>query len=925
MVFESLVTDLLNKHLGQYVQNLDPSQLKIGIWDGNVKLNNLELKDTALDDLSLPIKVVRGHLGRLLLSIPWKNLYNEPTEVTVENLFLLAKPNKDVKYDRVKDEQEQLEKKQKQLENIEEARKREEEARKKDKKKDEESDSFAEKLATQVVKNLQVSIRNIHIRYEDTVTTPGFPFSIGVTLDGLSALTTDQTFMPKIIKESVTMIHKLVKMDNLALYWNTNETFKEMNNSEWLKFISDGIARSSTLSGMNYILEPINANMKMKINTKPGVDMNIPRFFLNLVMEQLGLCLSKTQYYSMMEILESFEMMTRNEPFRKYRPHVSPKESRKEWWRYAITSILEEDVRRRFRMWSWKHIKEHRELCRAYQKKYRDKLKNKSQSKTSVRELEEMEMKLNVVSITIYRQMALNEISRKKKSPEKKKGWFGGFFSEKSPEKESTNKKIEELIPEKQRQEEMHKLYSAIGYSENEVITPFPKEYVALKFYFHLKKISVMLKEDSDRTSAPIDVMKFTLKDLFADVHQRPSAKAIRVSAKVDLMRLYGTPKDGVTPVMVRSVQKESGSNQQLALINATFETNPLMKPNVDQLVKAMIQPVEIVYDSNTVEQMLSFFRPPQDVILQDSTVCSSSLQDKAYSTFEELKMNSTAGLLYAMDHHSVTDVDISIQASYFILPENGNYSSCKTLLLVDFGSLKLDSDPNQERIINIKEVDENEVQEKCYDRYLISLTALQILVCQKEVDWNKARFDRSSPQHILSPVSFNGKLAKALVPDDPRLAQMKISGVLSGLEVSLTDAKIAMIFKNLIRTKSGLVQKWSSPTGVSSNRGQVQQGSGPTEVRSNRGQVQQGPGPAEVGSNRGQVQQGSGPTAVRSGSSQVQQGSGPTGVRSNRGQVQQRSGPTEARDFSRRVFSRNFDYDFENVDQDVRRILSSD
>ena len=34
MVFESLVTDLLNKYLGQYVQNLDPSQLKIGIWDG---------------------------------------------------------------------------------------------------------------------------------------------------------------------------------------------------------------------------------------------------------------------------------------------------------------------------------------------------------------------------------------------------------------------------------------------------------------------------------------------------------------------------------------------------------------------------------------------------------------------------------------------------------------------------------------------------------------------------------------------------------------------------------------------------------------------------------------------------------------------------------------------------------------------------
>ena len=38
-----------------------------------------------------------------------------------------------------------------------------------------------------------------------------------------------------------------------------------------------------------------------------------------------------------------------------------------------------------------------------------------------------------------------------------------------------------ELIPEKQRQEEMRKLYSAIGYSENDVITPFPKEVRAFR------------------------------------------------------------------------------------------------------------------------------------------------------------------------------------------------------------------------------------------------------------------------------------------------------------------------------------------------------------------------------------------------------------------------------------------------------------
>lgn len=36
MVFESLVADLLNKYLGEYVDNLDRSQLKIGIWGGKL-------------------------------------------------------------------------------------------------------------------------------------------------------------------------------------------------------------------------------------------------------------------------------------------------------------------------------------------------------------------------------------------------------------------------------------------------------------------------------------------------------------------------------------------------------------------------------------------------------------------------------------------------------------------------------------------------------------------------------------------------------------------------------------------------------------------------------------------------------------------------------------------------------------------------
>lgn len=35
MVFESVLTQVLNRFLGAYVENLDTNQLRVGIWGGN--------------------------------------------------------------------------------------------------------------------------------------------------------------------------------------------------------------------------------------------------------------------------------------------------------------------------------------------------------------------------------------------------------------------------------------------------------------------------------------------------------------------------------------------------------------------------------------------------------------------------------------------------------------------------------------------------------------------------------------------------------------------------------------------------------------------------------------------------------------------------------------------------------------------------
>lgn len=40
MVFESIIAELLNKVIGEYIENLDYTQLKVSLWGGKNALSN---------------------------------------------------------------------------------------------------------------------------------------------------------------------------------------------------------------------------------------------------------------------------------------------------------------------------------------------------------------------------------------------------------------------------------------------------------------------------------------------------------------------------------------------------------------------------------------------------------------------------------------------------------------------------------------------------------------------------------------------------------------------------------------------------------------------------------------------------------------------------------------------------------------------
>eukprot|EP01135_Chromosphaera_perkinsii_P008709 Nk52_evm42s1444 gene=Nk52_evmTU42s1444 len=220
-MFESFAIDLLNRYLGEYVENLNIDQVSIGVWNGNVHLENLVLKKDALKALELPIEVLSGIIGKLTLKIPWSRIKSEPAEVFVEDLYILARP-RDLRSAESREEvlQYSLEKSEKLLTMLDEflrSKLRQEvvDSYDTDEEEDDESegdkwgeelgagkgdsgvedggrrrgsggkrksrnadvsgggassqDTFTSKLLAKVVENLQLSVSNVHFRMEDSM------------------------------------------------------------------------------------------------------------------------------------------------------------------------------------------------------------------------------------------------------------------------------------------------------------------------------------------------------------------------------------------------------------------------------------------------------------------------------------------------------------------------------------------------------------------------------------------------------------------------------------------------------------------------------------------------------------------------------------------------------------------------------------
>ncbi|KAK2119676.1 hypothetical protein P7K49_001062 [Saguinus oedipus] len=423
-----------------------------------------------------------------------------------------------IKYDPLKEEKQLMEAKQHELKRIEEAKQKVvDQENNNEQHLPEKQDTFAEKLVTQIIKNLQVKISSIHIRYEDDITNRDKPLSFGISLQNLS--------MQK---------YELIRLDNLFAYWNVKSRMFYLNDyDDSLDNLRNGIVSE------NIVPE--------------GYDFD----------ELSVICVDDFQiYYGKLDL---FFLC----------PEVM--------WAYAIHGVLEVNVCPRLRMWSWSHIRKHRQKMKQYKELYKKKLTSKKPPGELLVSLE-----VKKAGYKIYKEGV--------KDPEDNKGWFGWLWSW---SEQKTNEQQPDVKPgileEMLTPEEKALLYEAIGYSETAVDPTLPKTVRLFSFSIFLRTVNSIVEFFRPPKEVHLaQLTSATLTKLEEFRNKTATGKQMWSFGKTLLSRVQVKSQLGSFPVLLKTKRLNSA-------VQVTSKSRSEL-PDVKQGEANLEEIMDIAYDSFDIQ-----------------------------------------------------------------------------------------------------------------------------------------------------------------------------------------------------------------------------------------------------------------------------------------------------------------------------------
>ncbi|KAF9459895.1 vacuolar protein sorting-associated protein 13 [Collybia nuda] len=817
---------LFNRILAPYVENLDFNQVNYGIGQGQLTLRHLRLKKGALDKFRLPVDVLEGHLGKFTLSLHWLNLGNQPVEILIEDVYLLIVPSPQTNSDPQEEEERAYTAKAERLENAELLHMRDHPETSDD---STQTQGLWESLTSKIINNLQVTVKNIHIRYEDHLSVPGHPFAAGITLASFTAVSVDAEWKAAFIESTAGAIHKLANLESLAVYFDTDSpSMAGLPTADAINKFSSMITQGSSAVDHQFILKPVSGEGRIVVNHK--VDRRTPRFDIQLIFEEIGIALDDSQYRDIISLLDMYHVYVRQRQYRKFKPPELSSTTAKSRLLYAGRAILA-GIHERNHRWTWAYFAERRDDRNTYVELFQKKLLNPLVG-MEYTQLEALERKLSYEDIRFYRSIARSRLRkdqalRKRLEGERmrqpaKQGWTSWIWGSTSDASEN-DPAFGKPMTAKQRQE----LYDVLDYDEKAALVESfqaPRDSLKARVSAKLNKGSFVLRTDPHGNIQ--DVTSVVFNSFQANFIQRP--ENFEASVFLGDFGIYdGTTSNTLYPKIVRVKAKsmeavegdsvaipeaKSNRDEADAFFFIKFEKNPLDE-RADNALTVRMRHMEIIYHKGYLEAVYKFMKPPAS---QLESV--EALLNVASQTLEGLRKETRAGLEFALQTHKTIDIHVDMNSPVIIIPEDVTSNNCKHLI-IDAGHISIESDladKDAVRAIHLKrnqkysDEDYKYLESLMYDKLLLRLEAAQFIVGNNLQSCLDALSSGSNDSlHLLERINIDIQVQSSIVPTVLSLARLKVSGKLPTLRVNLSDTK----YKSLMRLIDVCVPEFDDDT----------------------------------------------------------------------------------------------------------------
>ncbi|CAL1397515.1 unnamed protein product [Linum trigynum] len=793
-MFEAHVLHLLRRYLGEYVHGLSSEALRISVWKGDVVLKDLKLKAEALNSLKLPVTVKAGFVGTITLKVPWKGLGKEPVIVLIDRVFILAHPASD---DRTLKEEDRIKLFEAKLQQIEDAESATLEGISRSKPgSPPPGNSWLGSLISTVIGNLKISISNVHVRYEDSSSNPGHPFSCGVTLAKLAAVTTDEegneTFDAS---GALDKLRKSLQLERLAMYhnsdslpWKINKAWESLTPKEWVEIFEDGINKpaaskgpvSKWATGRNYLVSPINGVLKYhRLGKQERINPEVPFEKASLVLTDVSLTMTELQYHDWIKLLEVVSRYKTYVEISHLRPEVPVSEDPCLWWRYAAQAILQQK-KMCYRL-SWDRI---RHLCQRrnrYVQLYAGSLQQSSD--THMTELREIEKDLDPKVILLWRLLAHAKVETAKTKEaaeqrrQKKNSWFS--FGWRTNADDATELDVSEgaqFGEESLTKEEWQAINNLLSFQPDEELKP------------HLGKdmqnmIKYLLTVSVEQAAARIIDMNGIeiVCGRFERLHVSTKLRSRSMHCDV-LLKFYGvSAPEGSLAQSVSSEQKENA-------LAASFVHSPVGE-NIDWRLSATISPCHATVLMESLDRVFEFMKRSNAVSPTVALETANALQMK----IEKVTRRAQEQFQTALEEQCRFAFDIDLDAPKVRVPIKAvGSSTCDTYFLLDFGHFTLHTMENQS----------DEHKQSLYSRFHISGRDIAAFFTDSEEGDFYSMIDRCGMVVIVDQIK---------VPH-PRYPSTRISVQVPNLSIHFSPARYHRLME-LLNIVSNTVESCEQST----------------------------------------------------------------------------------------------------------------